>query len=330
MRILGQPFKRKDRSGWWLRYTDPITQKRRKEKFPNRKLADIRRSILIQQINSEVFIGSVSVALTCARDEYLKKYELLNLADASRYEAALALNRLISAIGDIPTAKITQSHFDAFLLSHSKDVGPWTVNKTIGRLTAFLNWAAHPQRRYITAPIELQKVKTPPVIVKVLTNQQIRKLIARAPSQAWRIRILISLTTGLRKNDTDSLRIDELDMASLTIRSVALKTGKPVTAPLPEKLAPLLTSYLDSLPEDQEKLFTDRNLRKTWDSFKQGITRQDLRKTFSTLLQTIGSIDSASQLLQHSSTRTTTQFYSDRQFVLRWKINQLPVDKWMI
>ncbi len=329
MRILGQPFKRKDRQGWWLRYTDPITKRSRKEKFPTRKLADLRRSILMQQINSEVYIGSISVALTCARDEYLKRYELLNLADASRYEASLALTRLISTIGDIPTAKLTQAHFDAFLQGHSEQVGPWTVNKTIGRLTAFLNWASHPQRRYITTQITLQKVKTPPIIVKVLTNEQIRDLIDRAPSEAWKIRILISLTTGLRKNDTDSLRIDELDMTSLTIRSVAFKTGKPITAPLPDKLSQPITSYIESLPKEQENLFADRNIRKAWDSFKQGITRQDLRKTFSTLMQTIGSIDSARELLQHSSGRTTSQFYTDRQFVLRWKVNQLPVDQWI-
>lgn len=283
----------------------------------------------MQQINSEVYTGTVSVPLSTARDEYLKKYDLLNLSAASQYEARLALTRLISAIGDVPTAKLTQDHFDIFLLDHSGNVGPWTVNKTIGRLTAFLNWSAHPQRRYITAPIILQKVKTPPVIVKVLTNPQIRKLIASAPSQAWKIRILIALTTGLRKNDTDSLRIDELNVEALTIRSVALKTGKPLTAPLPDKLAPMLTAYLDSLPKDQEKLFADRNIRKTWDSFSKAITRHDLRKTFSTLIQTIGSIDSARDLLQHSSDRTTSQFYTDRQFVLRWKVNQLPIDQWL-
>lgn len=329
MRTLGQPYKRPNKKGWWLRWTDPYTKKRKCESFETRRLADLRRSILMQQINSEVYIGSVSVPMSDAQDEYLRRYETLNLADASRYEAQLALKRLISAIGDIPTAKLSQSHFDTFLQDHSSKVGPWTVNKTIGRLTAFLNWASCPQRRYITTPITLQKVKTPPVIVTVLTDQQIRSLIERAPSEAWKIRILISLTTGFRKNDTDSLRTAELDIDDLTIRSVAFKTGKPLTAPLPDKLAPMLTAYITSLPSNQEKLFADRNTRKIWDSFKQGITRQDLRKTFSTLIQTIGSIDSARDLLQHSSDRTTNQFYTDRQFVLRWKVNQLPIDKWI-
>jgi integrase len=283
----------------------------------------------MQQINGEVYIGSVSVPITAARDEYLNKYDVLNLTAASRYEASLALNRLISLTGDIPTRKLTQAHLDAFLLDHSDRVGPWTVNKTIGRLTAFLNWARHPQRRYITAQVTLQKVKTPPVTVKILTNPQIRQLIDRAPTQAWRIRLLISLTTGLRKNDTDSLRIDELDLKAMTIETNAFKTGKGKAWPLPDKLAPLLTTYIDSLPAGQEKLFTDRNIRKIWDSFRQDITRQDLRKTFSTIMQTIGSIDSARDLLQHSSDRTTSQFYTDRQFVLRWKVNQLPLDQWI-
>jgi hypothetical protein len=53
------------------------------------------------------------------------------------------------------------------------------------------------------------------------------------------------------------------------------------------------------------------------------ITRQDLRVTASTLMQRIGSIGSAKTLLQHSSTKTTGEFYTDEEVVLRWKVNQL-------
>lgn len=329
MRILGQPFKRNGKRGWWLRYTDPVNHKRKHESFPTKPLADLRRSILMQQINSHVYIGCVSVPLSTARTEYLRKYALQGLSAGAHTQAELTLRQFADTVGDPPTAALTQNHFDMFIAERMRSCSRWTVNKDIGCLTAFLNWTRDPGRRYITDPIKLTKVKAPPIVVKALTNEQIRSLIERAPTQAWRIRLLIALTTGLRKLDTDSLTIADLDLTAATVRTVAAKTDKPLTAPWPDKLTPVLAGYIKGLPDGQVQLFADRNVRKVWDSFRQDITRQDLRKTFSTLMQLIGSVSSAQDLLQHASARTTGQFYSDRDLILRWKVNQLPVDKWI-
>lgn len=329
MRILGHPYKRPGRPGYWLRYTPPGSGKRKCESFPTKRLAESRRAILIQQINGEVYTGGISVPFAIARDEYLKKYDLRGLTAAAKYEAEKTLRQLVECIGEIPTGELDQRHFDTFITDRNDKVGPWTVNGTIGRLVAFLNWAGDPARRYITAPIKLVKVKAPPVVVVALDNDQIRGLLDRAPTEAWRIRLLISLTTGLRKNDVDSLRVADIDLNTLTLQTIAVKTGKPLTAPCPDKLRSMLTAYIEGLPAEQEKLFADRNVRKVFDDFRDGITRQDLRKTFSTIMQLIGSIGSARDLLQHSSARTTVQFYSDQEMILRWKVNQLPVEKWI-
>ncbi|HEG42825.1 hypothetical protein LCGC14_1507570 [marine sediment metagenome] len=329
MRVLGQPFKRRGKKGYWLRWTEPVTRRRKYESFPTRALADLRRSILMQQINSHVYIGCVSVPLDRARAEYLQKYNTQGLSDGAYTQAELTLRQFADVVGDLLTGTITQSHLDLFVNERMKGRSRWTVNKDIGCMTAFLNWASDPARRYITAPIKLVKVKAPPIVVRALTNDQIYSLIERAPSEAWRIRLLIALTTGLRKKDTDSLRVADIDLDTLTVWAVAIKTRKPLTAPLPDKLAPLLAAYINTLPADRVNLFDNKNLQKVWDGFRDGITRQDLRKTFSTIMQTIGSISSAQDLLQHSSARTTEQFYTDRELVARWKVNQLPVDKWM-
>ncbi len=329
MRILGQPFRRPDRKGWWLRYTEPGTNKRKTESFPTRDLADLRRSILIQQMNSHVYIGTVSVPLSTAADEYLRKYDVRGLAAGSKYQAALSLRQLANLIGDRMTGDIGQEHFDLFITERMKGSSRWTVNKGIGCLAAFVKWGADPGRRYLAQTIKLVKVKAPPIVVKAMSNPQIATLITRAPSEAWRCRLLISLTTGFRKNDVDSLRIADLDLDGLIIRTNAQKTGKAAAAPLPDKLAPELTSYITALPAGQVKLFADRNVRKVWDAFRDGVTRQDLRKTFSTLIQLTGSLGSARDLLQHSSNRVTEQFYSDQEMILRWKVNQLPIDQWL-
>lgn len=329
MRILGQPYKRPGKKGYWLRWADPVTRKRKTESFPTLALADLRRSILMQQINSHVYIGCVSVPLDMARTEYLQKYATQGLSDGAYTQAELTLRQFADLVGNPQTGEITQRHLDLFVNERMKGRSRWTVNKDIGCLTAFLRWASDPGRRYITAPLKLVKVKAPPIVVRSLTNDRIHALVERAPSEAWRVRLLIALTTGLRKKDTDSLRIADLDLDTLTVRAVAIKTRKLLTAPLPDKLAPILIAYIGGLPADQVNLFYNKNLQKVWDNFRDGITRQDLRKTFSTLMQLIGSISSARDLLQHSSARTTNQFYSDQDMILRWKVNQLPIEKWI-
>lgn len=306
-----------------------MTHKRKTESFPTHALADLRRSILMQQINSHVYIGCVSIPLDMARMEYLQKYTTQGLSDGAHTQAELTLRQFADLVGNPQTGEISQRHLDLFVNERMEGRSRWTVNKDIGCMTAFLNWASDPARRYITAPLKLIKVKAPPIVVKALTNNQIRSLIERAPTEAWRVRLLIALTTGIRKRDTDSLQVADIDLDTLTVETVPIKTSKPLTAPLPDKLGPLLTAYIGGLPAGQENLFDNKNLQKVWDKFRDGITRQDLRKTFSTLIQLIGSVASAQDLLQHSSARTTSQFYTDREMILRWKVNQLPVDKWL-
>jgi len=102
-----------------------------------------------------------------------------------------------------------------------------------------------------------------------------------------------------------------------------------MSRPLPTSALYELRSYLNGLNKGQVRLFGDVNVRKEFDKFRGKTTRQDLRRTFSTLMQMIGPISSAQQLLEHYSPRTTEEFYSDRELLLRWRVNQLPVDSWL-
>jgi integrase len=112
----------------------------------------------------------------------------------------------------------------------------------------------------------------------------------------------------------------------------AQKTGKVfINLPLPDALRPTLRKYLAGRVGP---LFGDTNVRKAWDALRiranlPKVTRQDLRMTNSTFIQRIGSIGSAKTLLQHSSSRTTGEFYTDDEVVMRWKIQQLPVREWL-
>lgn len=333
MKRMALPYKRKDRPGWWVRFTDPATGKRPAEKFPNKQLAFLYAARINQQLNSHVFTGDIAISLKDAGWEYLKKYDLRGLSRTSKVAAESTLQKLMDYFGaGAEVCRITQTGMDSFVESlQQKGYSPWTINSRLGAVNAFLNWCRHPNRRYITREIEIVKIKTSPLRPKCLTDDQICRLLKACPSLCWQVRILVSLCTGLRKNDVESLRTDELDLKAMAIGYAARKTGKQGRAPLPHKLKPLFRQYLKTLTE--QRLFPDKNVRKMWDSIikkaKVKCTRQDFRRTFATLIQRTGGLASARDLLQHSDGRITDQFYTDRELILRWRVEQLPVKKWL-
>jgi len=328
--MVGKTYKRPGKSGWWLRWTDPMTKKRITKSFHTKALAEHYRNILYQQLNADVFISTINIPLSEAKKQYLEKYETRGFTKSAKQEAEISIRHFQKFIGsDLGTKNLTQRHFDTFIQDRQKLVSCWTVNKDINNLRAFINWASNRRRRYVSDDIELYKLKTQPPQVTALTTKQIRALIKAAPTEAWRIRILISLVTGLRKSDVESLRSDDLDLGYLSVTYRAKKTGKQATAPLPTALRAMLKRYIGTLDKGQVKLFADCNVRKVFDSFRGNVTRQNLRQTFATLMQKIGGLSTAQNLLQHSNSKTTQDFYTDQELILRWKVNQLPVKKWI-
>jgi len=89
-----------------------------------------------------------------------------------------------------------------------------------------------------------------------------------------------------------------------------------------------LKDVLDCQAKDLGFLFDGIDHRRQWSGFAQGVTRQDLRVTNKTLLQMIGNLDSIKNLL-HQDLRTTKTFYTDLELVQKWKINKLPVKRWL-
>lgn len=331
MKMIGKPFKRPDRNGYYLRWTDPVTHKRLTKTFHTKKLAEHFRQILYYRLNADVFIGAINIPLSEAIKEYLEKYDLRNLSPNSKQNANITLQRLLKLLGDTGTKYISQKHFDHYIKTRSPTVAPRTLNKDIRNLKAFVRWAN--KTRYIKTEIELYKVKTPPLMNrKALTTEQIRELFRACPNPAWRCRILLSLVTGLRKSDIDSLLVAGLNLKQATLDSQSQKTGKAyIGRPLPKAAVSELKRYIKSLFEGQVRLFADINVRKVWEKIRgdTGITRQDLRRTFATYIQKVGSIGSAQNLLEHYDSRTTTEFYTDQELILRWKVNQLPVKSWL-
>lgn len=333
MRQVGKVYKRTDKAwGWWLRWTDPVTHKRMTKSFHTKGYADHFRQMLYYQLNSDIFTGTINVSLQTAVKEFLENYSVRGMAESSKVQAEIAMRHFTDFTGEsIGTKYLQQKHFDLYVKSRiNTNLSRFTVNKDIRYITAFLHWACDKRRRYVSSDIEVVKLKVQPPAVKALNTEQIQALFKACPTMAWRIRLLLSLVTGLRSSDIDNLKRASIDLKRSTIDTESQKTGKGYpNRPLPQKAIPELTGYLNGLPEKQVQLFEDKNIRKSWQKIGNGITRQDLRKTFATMIQSISGTETARDLLEHYSSKITEDFYTDKELLNRIRVNRLPVKKWL-
>jgi integrase len=221
------------------------------------------------------------------------------------------------------------------VLKRSEEVGKNTLNKDIRNMSAFLNWAE--KNRYVAYGLEIKKVKVPQKPVTALSPQQVRdliKLVSEYPT--LRLRVLLAVTTGMRRGDIEAIRIGDIHFDRNTITTRNRKANKAMAErPIPEQITTEISNYVATLPDGQELLFADRFSAKRWTKIrcKAGLPElkfHDMRKTFASLLAQRGVSTAVTQrLLEHSSPQLTNQVYTNVDPVLRQAINLLPVADWL-
>lgn len=329
-------YKRPDRDGYWVYWREG--GKQRAKALPTKALAEHYRHIKYTQLNSDVFLGTVDATWTQMRDEYLVTYDVRGLTSHAKEEAANTLSHFERLCGDLSAKYINQGRLDQFVLLRRKDgVSPYTVNKDISNLRAFVRWAT--KQRYLAEGLELQKLKVEAKKPKPLTAAQVQNLLisARQRSECWYIRILLMLATGLRAGDVDSLRLSDVDFETGTIDTHSRKTGKEMIGrPLHPSVVPILAHYVAELPPGQVRLTEqDSNTHKKWKPIREraglpNLRQQDLRVTFSSALQKKGvSLAIAQSLLEHSSPEVTAKHYTGVDDALADAVNKLPMDEWL-
>lgn len=322
-------YKRPNRTGYWVSWYE--NGKRKAKVLPTKALAEHYQHIKYQQLNSDVFTSAVNLPWPEVKMEFMKRFEIHGLASETTKMAGYFLARFEKLCFPVSSLSITQKMVNFYLLERKKQgVSAFTLKKDVGRLRTFLNWLQ--SNHYHSGGIVLPTVKTQATQHRALSGDQIMGLLRQCPTLCWRIRILLSLVTGLRAGDIDRLQVDNVNLKAKAIDTTSQKTGKVFLGrPLPDAIIPELSAYVGQLPKTQVKLFDDTNKRKVWLKIRgnTGITRQDFRRTFSTLIQMVDNISSAQQLLEHSDKRTTETFYSDASLILRWKVNRLPIRDWL-
>jgi len=268
-------------------------------------------------------------------NEYNHAKRVEGLRDASIYEALLTLHHFERLVGPSSSKQITQQSLDSFVLKRSEEVGKNTLNKDIRNLHAYLTWAV--KNRFVASGLEVKKVKVPQKPVTALSPQQVRDLIMLVSEYpTLRLRVLLAVTTGLRRGDIEAIRIGDIHFDRNTITTRNRKANKAMAErPVPEQITTELSNYVATLPDGQELLFADRFSAKKWAKIRRkaglpDLKFHDLRKTFASLLAQRGVSTAVTQrLLEHSTPQLTNQVYTNVDPVLRQAINLLPVAEWL-
>jgi len=326
-------YRRKHIKGWWCGWYEG--GRRKAKALPSKALAEHFRHIKYTQLNSDVFTSVVDFDWRHMVEEYGQFKQVEGRKEASIYEVLLTLRHFERLAGCNSSKEITQPNLDTFVLKRGEEVGKSTLNKDIANLRAFLNWAV--KNRSVAAGLEIKKVKVPQKPVVALSVQQVRDLLTAASKYpTLRLRVLLAVTTGLRRGDIEAIRIGDIHFDRNTISTRNRKAGKAMPErPVPEAIMTELANHVAGLADGQEKLLPDRFSTKKWDRVPEqvkipGLTFQVLRKTFASLLAQRGVSTAVTQrLLEHSSPQLTNDVYTNVDPVLRQAVSLLPVADWL-
>lgn len=326
-------YKRRHIKGWWCGWYEG--GKRKAKALPTKSLAEHFRHIKYTQLNADVFTSIVDSDWRQLVEEYRRFKLVEGLQEASIYEAMLTLGHFERLGGPHSSRSVTQNVLDQFILDRGQEVEKNTLNKDIRNLNAFLNWAT--RNRFVAAGLEVRKVKVAQKPVVALSPQQVRDLLTAASKYpAVRLRVLLAVTTGLRRGDIEAIRVGDIHFDRNTIATRNRKAGKAMAErPLPEQIMTELSNYVATLPDGRERIFTDRFSPKKWEKVRRAVCLpdlkfHDLRKTFASLLAQRGVSTAVTQrLLEHSSPRLTNDIYTNVDPVLRQAVSLLPVADWV-
>jgi integrase len=326
-------YKRKNIKGWWCGWYEG--GKRKAKAFPTKNLAEHYRHIKYTQLNSDVFTCVVDFHWDQMIEEYRRTKQVEGLQQVSIYEAMLTLGHFRRLIRPESSKAITQNVLDQFILDRGREVSRTTLNKDIRNLAAFLNWAA--RSRFVAGDLQIKKVKVARKPVTALSPQQVKDLLTVASRYpTLRLRVLLAVTTGLRRGDIEAVHIRDIHFDRNTIATRNRKEGKAMAErPIPEAVMTELANHVAALPDGTETLFTDKFSPKKWNRTRKVLGSpklrfHDLRKTFASLLAQRGVSTAVTQrLLEHSSPRLTNEVYTNVDPVLRQVIDLLPVSDWV-
>jgi len=328
-------YQRKNRPGYWVGWY--VNGRRKAKILPNKSVAKRFARRLEHELNEGIYFEPIPTPWDKLVAEYIEHKEAVqSLGPESVRSIKVTLEHFKKLNGPVLSTRIDQRLIDRFVAQRLRSASKPTVNKDLRNLRAFIRWSI--KHRYMGAQaaklewIMQKEAKRP---VRALNKAQLNDLLvaARKHSYAWYIRVLLAASSGLRRGDIERLQFSDIDFQAGTLSTFSQKTGKGMAnRPLHPKVATELAKFLESVPEGQIGLFTDKFTSGKWEKIRKAaglreLKFHDLRRTFASFVAQAGFSTSVTQdLLEHSTPRLTHEVYTDVQPVYRKAIESIPID----
>jgi integrase len=325
---------RKNRPGWYVGWYDS-TGKQRAKRCPNKALANRYARNLEHKYNEDLFPDPVDMPWDRVVGEYLAYKEVVTrLVSESLRSIKGTLLRFKALHGPVASTRIDQRMINSYI-AHRIKRSPATVNKDLRNLRAFVRWCKKNRYNGNRFDWEMQKEQKRPV--RSLTKKQLENLLIAAKKyqrygDAWYLRVMLAISSGIRQGDIEALGIRDIDFESASFCTRNQKTGASMPhRSLHPAAVTALINYVASLPDGQDALFTDRFTSGKWERIRNnaGLPEfhfHDLRKSFGSFVAQAGFATSVVQdLLEHSTEKLTKDVYLDIDPVRRKAVESVPI-----
>ncbi|HNS20581.1 MAG TPA: site-specific integrase [Sedimentisphaerales bacterium] len=330
-------YKRKNRDGYHVMWYGSDGRLRSKQ-APTKGVAERFKQRLKREMNSDLFTDAQSIGWDEVVAEYLKHIRLVRRAGANTIESYDdVLSNFRRLVGPIPSIQVPDA-VTRYVAARTEDgVSAATVNKDLRTLQTFIHWAVEAQ--YMNATVikwRALRQKTVTKAKRAITVPELAALIQAATDLyrvTWRIRILLAVSTGMRRRDIERLSLADIDLQAGNLHGVNQKAHKESFHPLHRDVIPELRAYMAELPRSQTRLFADKWHDTKWGRIKcraaiQGLRYHDLRVSCASFILQAGFSTSVAQnILEHGTPNLTHDIYTDVTPVYRNAVNAIPLGK---
>ena len=291
----------------------------------DRRLAEQLRRHREAELNSGAFQQPKPIALGAFTREHLILMPG-QVTERTLVDQEATLRRFQAYCGDLPLGKIAPGTAEGFFAARLKTVSPATANKDVRTLKAIFQRAVN--RGYLKEnPFRnVKPAREPEREIRVLSVEEVERLLDATPNLKWRTLLLLALTTGMRYGELRYLEWGDVDFEAGLVHvrckeQHRTKSARNRVIALVPAVVEMLTRLRPSEPagyvfRTEAGTQIGNNVLRTFRGIvkRAGIehcTVHDLRRTFISHLAMAGVSEAvAQQLAGHSSISTTLRHYT--------------------
>ena len=228
-------------------------------------------------------------------------------------------------------ANLSAARIAAYRDERLKEVSAGTVIRELAYLSTIINHSRREWGIHVPNPVQMvRKPQTPPARSRVLTNEEILKLLEAVEptgrrSHWTKIAVQLALATAMRRGELLSLRWEHVDLMGRTAHLLETKNGDSRTVPLSNGAVEVLASmtrHISGLVLPIKALTLDA-------AFKRGLRRSglkdvrfhDLRRTAITrMAERLPNVIELAAVSGHKSLMVLKRYYRPRAQDLALKL----------